>query len=104
MTNFQFSPLSLLPLFAGVVALIIAAYAWRLRPKRGATALTLLALATMMWALGYALEIAGTDLSTKLFWAKVQYIGIVTVPLCWLIFALEYAGHDRWLTPRALIP
>jgi PAS domain S-box-containing protein len=104
MMNFQFGPLSLLPLFASVAALIIAVYAWRLRPKRGAAALSLLALATMMWALGYALEIAGTDLPTKLFWAKVQYIGIVTVPLCWLIFALDYAGHDRWLTPRALIP
>jgi PAS domain S-box-containing protein len=104
MTHYQFSPLSILPLLAGLLALIIAAYAWRLRPKRGATALTLLALATAIWALGYGLEIAGTDLPTKLFWAKVQYLGIVTVPLCWLIFALDYAGHDRWLTPRALIP
>jgi PAS domain S-box-containing protein len=102
--NFQFGPLSFLPLFAGLMALIIAAYAWRLRPKRGATTLALVALATMTWALGYALEIAGTDLPTKLFWAKVQYIGIVTVPLCWLIFALEYAGYDRWLTPRTLVP
>ena len=102
--NYQLGLLSFLPLFAGVVALIIAAYAWRLRPKRGAAALTLLSLATMTWALGYALEIAGTDPSTKLFWAKVQYIGIATVPICWLAFALDYAGHDRWLTPRVLIP
>jgi PAS domain S-box-containing protein len=104
MTNYQFSWLSLLPLFAGFIALIIAAYAWRLRPKRGATALMLVALASVFWSLGYALEIAGTDLPTKLFWAKVQYIGIVTVPLFWLIFALEYADYGRWLTPRTLIP
>jgi PAS domain S-box-containing protein len=103
MINFQFSLLSLLPLLAGIVALIVAVYAWQLRPKRGATALTLLALATMMWALGYALEIAGTDLPTKLFWAKVQYLGIASVPLCWLVFALEYAGRDRWLTRRVLM-
>ena len=37
--NFQIVPLSLLPLSTGLVGLIIAAYAWRLRPKRGATLL-----------------------------------------------------------------
>ncbi len=100
--TFQFTPLSWLPLLAGIVGLIIALYAWRLRPKRGATALTVLAVATAVWSLGYALEIAGADLPTKLFWAKVEYIGIATVPLCWLIFALEYAGRDRWLTRRNL--
>ncbi len=107
--NFQFSPLSLLPLLASVVAFVIAIYVWRLRPKRGAVAGTWLAIATLIWSLGYALEIAGADLPTKLFWAKVQYIGIATVPLCWLIFALEYAGYERWLTRRniaggAIIP
>jgi PAS domain S-box-containing protein len=107
--NFQFSPLSLLPLFASVVALFIAVYVWRLRPRRGATTLAWLAIATLLWSLGYALEIAGADLPTKLFWAKVQYIGIASVPLCWLVFALEYAGYDRWLTRRnvallAIIP
>jgi PAS domain S-box-containing protein len=101
--NFQFNPLSLLPLFAGVVALAIAAYAGRLRPRRGATALMLLALATATWALAYALEVAGADLPTKLFWAKVQYLGIATVPLCWLIFALGYAERDRWITRRNVL-
>ncbi len=101
--NFQFAPLVWLPLSVGVVALIVAAYAWRLRPKRGATALTVLALATAMWTLGYALETAGVDLATKLFWAKTEYLGIATAPICWLIFSLEYAGRDRWLTRRNLV-
>jgi PAS domain S-box-containing protein len=100
MANYQFSLLSLLPLLASLVALMIAIYAWRLRSKRGAIALMCVAIATTIWALGYGLEIAGTDLSTKLFWAKVQYIGIATVPLCWLLFAVVYTGHERWLTPR----
>ncbi|CAG0929968.1 two-component system, sensor histidine kinase [Thermoflexales bacterium] len=100
--NLQFAPLSLLPLFTSLVGIVIATYAWRLRPKRGATALTLLSVAATVWTLGYALEIAGADLLTKLFCAKVEYLGIATVPLCWLIFSLEYAGRDRWLTRRNL--
>jgi PAS domain S-box-containing protein len=100
MTNYQFSLLALLPLIAAFVALVIAIYAWRMRPKRGAVAAAWLAVMTMIWSLGYALEIAAVDLPTKLFWAKVQYIGIATVPLCWLLFAVVYTGRDRWLTPR----
>jgi PAS domain S-box-containing protein len=30
----------------------------------------------------------------------VQYLGIATVPLCWLIFALAYTGRDGWLIRR----
>ncbi len=101
--NLHFTPVALLPLFASIMALTIALYAWRLRPKRGATALSWLAIATLVWSLSYALEIAGADLSTKLFWAKVQYLGIAFVPLGWLIFALEYAGRDRWVTRRNVL-
>src|SRR5512143_2976730 len=101
--NLQFTPLAMLPLFTSLVGIVIAAYAWRLRPKRGATALTLLSVAATVWALGYALEIAGADLATKLFWAKAEYLGIATVPICWLNFSLEYAGRDRWLTRRNLL-
>ena len=98
--SFQFSLVSLLPFIAGIIGLLIAIYAWRLRPQRGAMTLTWLVVVTLIWSIGYALEIAATELSAKLFWAKVQYIGITTVPLFWLIFALEYAGYERWLTRR----
>jgi PAS domain S-box-containing protein len=51
--------------------------------------------------LTYALEIMGTDLPTKFFWAKAQYPGFVVVPLTWMIFAFKYANPgkrlNRWL-------
>ncbi|KAA0272528.1 MAG: PAS domain S-box protein, partial [Chloroflexi bacterium] len=56
------------------------------------------------WSLGYALEIAGTDLETKLFWGKSQYLGIVLVPLLWVGFAFHHANQAKWLTLRTILP
>jgi PAS domain S-box-containing protein len=60
-------------------------------------------LAATTWSLGYALELARTDLPGKITWAQVQYLGIVIVPLGWLAFALQYTGRAKWLTRRNMI-
>jgi len=59
-------------------------------------------LAVAEYALGYALELGSTDLVTKLFWVKVEYLGMVVVPVVWLAFILQYSGRDKWLTRRNL--
>jgi len=55
-----------------------------------------------IWTAGYALELSGADLPTKILWAKIEYVGIVTVPVTWLAFALQYTGREGWLTRRNL--
>ena len=82
----------ILPLvISSVITGFVAFYVWDRRATvSGATALVLLALASAEWSLGYALEIAGADLLTKIFWGKSQYIGIAAVPLLWIIFAYSY--------------
>ncbi len=66
----------------------------------GATTLALLTATVTEWSWGYALEIGAVDLATKLFWAKVQYFGIVTLPVAWLAFSLHYTRRRKWLTRR----
>ncbi|RLC59259.1 MAG: PAS domain-containing sensor histidine kinase, partial [Chloroflexota bacterium] len=71
--------------------------------------LALLMLAVAVWSLGYALELGSADLPTQVFWAKVEYLGIVSVPVMWLAFVLQYSGREKWLTRRnrvllAIIP
>lgn len=100
--QFEYTPYAIPFLAAAVVAGGLVVFIWRRRNTRGATALALLSLAALIWTLGYGLEIAGADLATKIFWGKVQYFGIVTVPLLWLIFSLQYTSHDKWLTRRNL--
>jgi PAS domain S-box-containing protein len=60
----------------------------------------LLMLAVSVWSLSYALELSNDGLSGKLFWSKVEYLGITTIPTLWLAFALQYTGREKWLTRR----
>ncbi len=94
----------LLPLLiAAALSSGLSVYALRRRAATGWLGFAAMTLAVAVWALGYALEIAGGDLPTKIFYAKIQYIGIVTVPVAWLVFALHFAQRGAWLTRRRLV-
>ncbi|HEX2728212.1 MAG TPA: histidine kinase N-terminal 7TM domain-containing protein, partial [Rubrobacteraceae bacterium] len=84
-----------------VVAAALALFIGR-REVPGAGTVALMMVAVLAWSLGYAFELGQSGLGTKLFWAKVQYLGICTVPAAWLSFALRYTGRERWLTRRNL--
>lgn len=75
----------------------LAYYIWRRRAVPGSWALLALALGAAEWALGYALEISMVGSDAALVWARLQYIGIMSMPIAWLAFALVYSGHTRWL-------
>lgn len=53
-----------------------------------------------IWSFGYAMEIYSTDLSTSLLLAKIEYIGIMSLPVGWLAFALRYGGMEKKVTRR----
>jgi PAS domain S-box-containing protein len=57
-------------------------------------------LAMAQWALAFSLEITSSALATKLIWAKFQYLGIVILPVAWLVFVLEFTGNESWITRR----
>jgi PAS domain S-box-containing protein len=87
---------------SAIVSGSLAAFAWRHRMVRGAAAFAVLMLAVMEWALSYAPDVSSSELAVKIFWSKVEYFGIVTVPVAWIAFALQYTGRERWLRPRTL--
>ena len=101
--SWQLTPYSYLLLVAAAIAAALVFFAWRRRGMTGAEALALLMGGVCVWALGYAFELGGSDLLTKILWAKVEYLGIVTVPLAWLVFALQYTGREGWITRRNLV-
>src|SRR5919199_5856999 len=100
--RWQVTPYSYLLLLAAAVSAALVFFAWRRRGTLGAGALALLMGGVCIWTAGYALELIGADLPTKIFWAKVEYVGIATVPVSWLAFALQYTGRERQLTSRNL--
>ena len=101
--QFQSSPFILLLTVSSVITAGVGLHVWQQRAAAsGGRALALLAFACAEWSLGYALEIAGADLPTKVFWGKSQYFGIVAVPLLWMMFAYAYSTRGRRLTPRTV--
>ncbi len=93
-------PAMVATLVAGAMGLLI----WlqrRRTPEK--VAFLLFTLGIAIWSLGYALEMLAVSLDAKVFLGRVQYFGIATVPVLWLVFVLRYAGLDRWLTPRRLV-
>ncbi|MDP9411368.1 MAG: ATP-binding protein [Actinomycetota bacterium] len=96
------APYTLVLLAAAAVSAALAIYVWRRRDARGAGAVMLMMLAVVVWSLGYAFEIGAAGLGTKVFWAKLEYLGIVTVPFAWFVFAVRYTCRDRWITRRNL--
>jgi PAS domain S-box-containing protein len=100
--HWQFTPYTLPLLIAAAISATIAFCVWRRRRAPGATPLVLLMLAVAEWSLGYALELGSTGLLVKIFWVRLQYLGIVTVSVMWLAFTLQYTGREKWLTRRNL--
>jgi PAS domain S-box-containing protein len=49
------------------------------------------------------LELGSVALESKIFWGKVQYLGIASLPPLWAVFALQYTNPGRWLTRRNLL-
>jgi hypothetical protein len=65
---------SYLLLVAAAISAALMIYARRRRGTPGAGTLALLMAGLCIWTAGYALELSGADLTTKIFWAKVEYI------------------------------
>src|SRR5919112_1182971 len=98
-------PYTLYVIFLFLAAALLgwfALRAWRRRGTPGATALAVLMAAGAVWAVAYALSLGTAEPSMRMFWGEIKYLGIVAVPLAWLIFTLQYTGREGWVRRRAL--
>src|SRR5256885_11081418 len=77
----------------------LAIYGWQRGQYPGARPFSLLMVALAFWSSCHALSVAGPAFENTLFWAQVQYGGIVLVGPLWLLFALAYADRWPWATP-----
>ena len=98
MQSFQYSPYASLLALTALITAVLAIYIGDRRHVTGATPAVALMASLCVWSAGYMLEFMGADLETKLFWAKIQYFGIASLPLAAFLFALEFSGRNIWLT------
>lgn len=99
----QYNPYVLALASTAALEAAIAFFAWRRRPATGAATLSWLMLAGCLWSLAYSIEIGAYDLTTKMFLSRILYLGVVSIPVLWLILSLQYTGREKWLTPRTLL-
>jgi signal transduction histidine kinase len=98
----QFTPYILLLLISGMVATAFAIIGWQNRALPVAKPFILLMAATMVWIFGSALEMMSSQLSTVLLICDIEYLGIMTVPLAWLLLILGLTGRERYLTKKTV--
>lgn len=90
--------LLVLGLAAGFLSLVII-----FRSNEGVRWFAFTLLNGAIWTFFYGLELASLDLPTIYFWIKFEYIGIVLLPVTWLMFCVKYTGKDNRLQNRYLL-
>jgi diguanylate cyclase (GGDEF)-like protein/PAS domain S-box-containing protein len=98
----QFHPYTVVLVVSALTTLITSLIILR-RDVTGSTALGGVLLASFIWSGAYAMTWSLTDLQEKVLWLKIMYMGVVSVPVLFLIFTLQITQHDDWLTSRNLV-
>lgn len=80
----------------------VAAYAWRRRDEPGAGPFAGLMAAVTLWTICSAATLLARDPGIHLLAEQVQWVGIVFVPVFWLLFALSYTGNDGFVSTRTV--
>ena len=86
-------------ILAGAIAILLK----RRHPVPGRESMIWMLGGLAIWAFGYAMITISQSIAVKIFWLRVENIGILTVPVFWFFFAVQYAQVDKWLT-RYTVP
>ena len=78
-------------------ALVIAVLLMRRPAAPGLISLVLVLSMLAVWSFGYAMITLVPSLELKRFWLRFENIGILTVPVFWLFFTIQYIRLDKWL-------
>ena len=86
-----------------IASSLISIYAFTIRTIPGALVLATLCAGVSIWLLGYAFELNSHNLAFAILFSKIQYIGIVSVPVSWLIFSMYCTRNTDFLKHRAFL-
>jgi PAS domain S-box-containing protein len=102
--NWSYTPYAPPLLLSATISVGLGLYVFRRHPRLlYATTFALLSLASAAWSFGYALELLGSDLSTKVLWAKFQYLGITSIFPLLLCLTLQYSGFHRVISRSRIL-
>ncbi|NPE27780.1 PAS domain S-box protein [Methanococcoides sp. SA1] len=90
-------------MISGLLLIVMAFYIRQFRGSEYITYFSMLLLSVAIYSIFYALEISSTTLETSLLFYKLQYIGIVIIPVLLFLFSISYTREKKWITPTRII-
>ncbi len=103
MMSLQWNPVIIPLLVAGFSSIILA---FQLLPQLvipGTKVVFSILVLSAIWVLGYAIELSSTQQEIMIFGDRVQMVGIILIPVLYLIFVIQYIGRLEWLQDRNII-
>jgi diguanylate cyclase (GGDEF)-like protein/PAS domain S-box-containing protein len=85
-------------MFSAMLQLLMAAYAWGRRNEPAAKPLIMVFVLGAVWALGYGMDIASSDLQIKIRWLQIYWTATSFGPLIFLLIVLEHVEISHLLT------
>lgn len=101
--SLQFTPYAIPLILAALLDIGPIIYAWSRRANARVIPYLFMMAGVDLWLLAYALEISSTTVPQIVFWANIAYLGIVTVPVAWLVFCLVYTNSHRPIPLRLVL-
>ncbi len=86
-----------------IMSLFVIVLTWHRRHLPAAPAMIALVTATFVWTLGYFLEANSDTLERQLLFNNIGYLGSMSVPVAWFVFANNYTNTLKFIRGRKLI-
>ena len=83
---------------ATAVSLVVILLLWQRRHVHTVPHLIVLQLAIALWTVASGFEASGTTVALKFFWSKVAYLGTLTTPVLFFLFAREVSQTRKRLS------
>lgn len=106
----SFTAVIILTILAAYIMMGLAIYGW-LQRRAGSWTFPFVAICwgATIWLFAYSLEIITSELGVATWMAKIEYLGIASIPLGWFILSLFYTNPSfsltrKWIILLSLIP
>lgn len=91
-------------IFAVTISVFVTFLLWRRVSNCRIRFVFYLMVSVSLWCLAALAEYAALEYSQKIFWSKMSYFGIVSVPPLWFLFSESFTKKQTWSRlPKALL-
>lgn len=97
---FELTPIAAALAVTTIVNCIVTFISWKRRRARYGLYFALGMTAVTLWTLAAALDYAAIPLGLKIFFAKIEAVGYHSAFALFAVFAMHYAGNERWLEKK----